>query len=86
MDNVNVTVDGQVVFSDDAEGQSKMNLNGFVVSDGTEKKAHYYYLEWRNYAGSDNGLKQEKVQCIIQVLSFGMQMIVSKITGLGCIR
>ena len=60
IDNVNVTVDGQVVFSDDAEGQSKMNLNGFVVSDGTEKKAHYYYLEWRNYAGSDNGLKAGK--------------------------
>ncbi|MGQ0454517.1 peptidase M6, partial [Bacillus sp. SS-TM] len=60
MDNVNVTVDGQVVFSDDVEGQSKMNLNGFVVSDGTEKKAHYYYLEWRNYAGSDNGLKAGK--------------------------
>ena len=60
MDNVNVTVDGQVVFSDDAEGQSKMNVNGFVVSDGTEKKAHYYYLEWRNYAGSDNGLKAGK--------------------------
>ena len=38
MDHVNVTVDGQVVFSDDAEGQSKMNVNGFVVSDGTEKK------------------------------------------------
>ncbi|MBJ7947594.1 M6 family metalloprotease immune inhibitor InhA2 [Bacillus cereus group sp. N24] len=57
MDSVNVTVDGQVVFSDDAEGQSKMQLNGFVVSDGTEKKPHYYYLEWRNYAGSDNGLK-----------------------------
>ena len=38
MDNVNVTVDGQVVFSDDAEGTSKMQLNGFVVSDGTEKK------------------------------------------------
>ncbi|CAI8837365.1 Immune inhibitor A [Bacillus pseudomycoides] len=57
MDNVNVTVDGKVVFSDDAEGQAKMKLNGFVVSDGTEKKPHYYYLEWRNYAGSDEGLK-----------------------------
>ena len=39
----------KLYFSDDAEGNSKMNLNGFVVSDGTEKKAHYYYLEWRNY-------------------------------------
>ena len=38
MDNVNVTVDGQVVFSDDAEGTPNMQLNGFVVSDGTEKK------------------------------------------------
>ena len=38
IDNVNVTVDGQVVFSDDAEGQSKMNLNGFVVSMGQRRK------------------------------------------------
>ncbi|PEB53726.1 peptidase M6 [Bacillus pseudomycoides] len=60
MDNVNVTVDGKTVFSDDAEGQGKMNLKGFVVSDGTEKKQHYYYLEWRNYAGSDMGLKASK--------------------------
>ncbi|MGQ0518228.1 hypothetical protein ACT453_52580, partial [Bacillus sp. D-CC] len=33
MDNVNVTVDGQVVFADDAEGTSKMQLNGFVFPD-----------------------------------------------------
>ena len=39
MDNVNVTVDGQVVFSDDAEGTPNMQLNGFVVSDGTEKSS-----------------------------------------------
>ncbi|MDM5187137.1 immune inhibitor A [Bacillus sp. DX4.1] len=57
VDNTILTVDGNVTFSDDAEGQAKMKLNGFVVSDGTEMKSHYYYLEWRNYAGSDNGLK-----------------------------
>lgn len=44
------------MFSDDAEGENKFKLNGFVVSNGFEKKKHYYYLEWRNYAGSDKGL------------------------------
>ena len=57
IDNATLTVDGQVVFSDDAEGTSTMKLNGFVVSNGTEQKKHNYYVEWRNYAGSDNGIK-----------------------------
>nr|WP_307441251.1 immune inhibitor A domain-containing protein [Paenibacillus sp. V4I3] len=56
MDNAKLTVNGQVVFSDDAEGASKFNLDGFVVSNGMELKKHYYYLEWRNYAGADKAL------------------------------
>ncbi|MGO4273910.1 choice-of-anchor J domain-containing protein, partial [Paenibacillus sp. TAF58] len=56
MDNAKLTVNGQVVFSDDAEGTSKFNLDGFVVSNGLEYKKHYYYLEWRNYAGADKAL------------------------------
>ncbi|PEA54663.1 peptidase M6 [Bacillus pseudomycoides] len=56
LDNASLTVDGNVVFSDDAEGENKFKLDGFVVSNGFEKKKHYYYLEWRNYAGSDKGL------------------------------
>ncbi|CAH1216766.1 Immune inhibitor A [Paenibacillus allorhizoplanae] len=57
MDNAKLTVNGQVVFSDDAEGASQFNLDGFVVSNGIEFKKHYYYLEWRNYAGSDKALE-----------------------------
>lgn len=56
MDNAKLTVNGQVVFSDDAEGASQFNLDGFVVSNGMELKKHYYYLEWRNYAGADQAL------------------------------
>lgn len=56
MDNAILTVNGQVVYSDDAEGTPKFSLNGFVVSNGVEFKKHYYYLEWRNYAGADKAL------------------------------
>ncbi|MEO2077666.1 MAG: immune inhibitor A domain-containing protein [Bacillus sp. (in: firmicutes)] len=56
IDNLQLTVDGNVTFSDDAEGDTKVTLNGFEVSDGWIKKPHYYYLEWRNYAGSDTSL------------------------------
>ncbi|HDR5429464.1 TPA: immune inhibitor A [Bacillus anthracis] len=57
LDNASLTVDGKVVFSDDAEGTPQFKLDGFAVSNGTEKKSHNYYVEWRNYAGSDNALK-----------------------------
>ncbi|MFH4294403.1 hypothetical protein WAJ58_24945, partial [Acinetobacter baumannii] len=39
------------------EGTPQFKLDGFAVSNGTEKKSHNYYVEWRNYAGSDNALK-----------------------------
>lgn len=57
IDNLQLTVDGNVTFSDDAEGTPHVTLNGFEVSDGWIKKPHYYYLEWRNYAGSDKALQ-----------------------------
>ncbi|CAM4120312.1 peptidase M6 [Bacillus manliponensis] len=60
LDNASLTVDGQVVFSDDAEGEPQFKLDGFVVSNGIEKKKRYYYLEWRNYAGSDEALKHSR--------------------------
>ncbi|MBN8194019.1 immune inhibitor A [Bacillus sp. NTK074B] len=56
MDNIILTVDGNEVFSDDAEGEPKFTTAGFVVSNGFDKKNQYYYLEWRNYAGSDKAL------------------------------
>ncbi|MGG2066598.1 immune inhibitor A domain-containing protein [Bacillus sp. S14(2024)] len=57
LDNATFTVDGKVVFSDDAEGTPQFKLNGFVVSNGIEKKKNNYYLEWRNYAGADEALQ-----------------------------
>ncbi|MEH7076319.1 immune inhibitor A domain-containing protein [Neobacillus drentensis] len=57
LDNLQLTVDGNVKFSDDAEGIPQVTLDGFEVSDGFIKKPHYYYLEWRNYAGSDTALQ-----------------------------
>ncbi|WP_096184366.1 immune inhibitor A domain-containing protein [Effusibacillus lacus] len=57
LDNATLTVDGNVVFSDDAEETPKFELNGFRVSNGIDYKKHYYYLEWRNYAGADAALQ-----------------------------
>lgn len=57
LDNASLTVDGNVAFSDDAEGTPQFKLDGFVASNGMDKKKHNYYVEWRNYAGSDNALK-----------------------------
>lgn len=57
LDNAQLTVDGNVVFSDDAEGTPTFSTDGFIVTDGTFYKKHYYYLEWRNYAGADKALQ-----------------------------
>ncbi|CAH0344547.1 immune inhibitor A domain-containing protein [Bacillus sp. CECT 9360] len=57
IDNLQLTVDGNVVFTDDAEGTAKVTLDGFEVADGIIRKPHYYYLEWRNYSGSDKALQ-----------------------------
>ncbi|MGF2715888.1 peptidase M6 [Bacillus mycoides] len=57
LDNATLTVDGKLIFSDDTEGTPKFKLDGFAISNGIEKKKHNYYLEWRNYAGSDEALK-----------------------------
>ncbi|HDX9590615.1 TPA: immune inhibitor A [Bacillus pseudomycoides] len=57
LDNAALTVDGKVVLSDDAEGQSSFTLKGFTVSNGIDYKKNNYYLEWRNYSGSDEALQ-----------------------------
>ncbi len=56
IDNLSVTADGNVIFSDDAEGAAKVTLTGFEVSDGFIDKPQYYYLEWRSHNGSDSAL------------------------------
>lgn len=56
IDELNVIADGTEIFSDNAEGNSLVSLDGFIVSNGYSKADNYYYLEWRNYAGSDKAL------------------------------
>ena len=60
LDNAKLTVDGKVVFEDDAEGTPKFTLDGFVASDGFSYADNAYYLEWRNYAGSDKALEHAR--------------------------
>lgn len=60
MDDLKLTVDGNEVFSDGAEGDAKVTLDGFVQTNGISTKPHYYYLEWRNYAGSDTALQYSR--------------------------
>jgi immune inhibitor A len=56
VDDAKITVDGQVVIADGAEGTPLFALNGFEVSGGYKEAAHYYLLEWRNHQGVDVGL------------------------------
>ena len=56
LDNAALTVDGKVVFSDDAEGQPAMTLKDLLCLTDLNRKNNYY-IEWRNYAGSDTALQ-----------------------------
>ncbi|MGG3914930.1 immune inhibitor A domain-containing protein [Rossellomorea vietnamensis] len=56
MDNATLTVDGNVVFEDGAEGEPQFEMDGFVASNGIDYKDHYYLLEWRSHNGVDEGL------------------------------
>ncbi|MCM3441268.1 immune inhibitor A domain-containing protein [Metabacillus halosaccharovorans] len=56
LDNISVTADGTEIFSDDAESEALVTLDGFIISNGFSKANNHYYLEWRNYAGSDKAL------------------------------
>ncbi|NHM31532.1 immune inhibitor A domain-containing protein [Neobacillus terrae] len=57
LDNLQLTVDGNVTFADDVEGTPQVTLKGFEVADGWISKPQYYYLEWRNWAGADKALE-----------------------------
>ncbi|PGS55814.1 immune inhibitor A domain-containing protein [Bacillus sp. AFS041924] len=56
-DEAKLTVDGAVKITDGAESTPLFTLDKAVVSNGTDFKNHYYYLEWRNYAGADKSLE-----------------------------
>lgn len=60
VDNIVVTADGNIIFSDDVEGTPKFTLNGFTRDTGKVLAANYYLLEWRNNKGSDAGLAHIK--------------------------
>lgn len=60
LDNATLTADGAVVFSDNAEGAPQFKLNNFIVSNGISFADHYYYIEWRNTAGSDKALQSSR--------------------------
>ncbi|KAA1042394.1 immune inhibitor A domain-containing protein [Macrococcus equipercicus] len=55
-DDIKVTADGATVFADNAEGASKLELNGFSVSDGKTYAKNYYLLQWRSHNKVDQGL------------------------------
>lgn len=60
LDELKLTVDGNNAFYDGAEGAPAVTLDGFIQTNGTFLKEHYYLLEWRNYAGADKALEYSR--------------------------
>lgn len=61
VDNIKVKADDKVVFEDDAEGEAKFELNGFMKFDGSPSKhPNYYLIEWRTHNGVDAALAKWK--------------------------
>ncbi len=56
VDDVAVSVNGEQVVFDDAEGESSFESDGFSKSNGVVTSEHYYLLEWRSHNGVDEGL------------------------------
>ncbi len=56
VDDIQVNADGNELFFDDAEGEPKVELQGFTKENGVKVSEHYYLLEWRNHQGVDKGL------------------------------
>lgn len=65
IDDIKIVSGETVLLQDNAEEDSRFELNGFTVSDGKEYANHYYLLEWRN---GDNGL-------VDQGLNYGYRKI-----------
>lgn len=57
VDDISITVNGNQVLTDDAEGTSKFDLDGFTKDNGKFYSKRYYLLEWRSHNGVDEGLK-----------------------------
>jgi immune inhibitor A len=67
VDDIELTDDGDVVFSDDAETNTGWDPvvdtftttsgAGWILDSGTSVSSQYYLVEWRNYDGFDEGLR-----------------------------
>ncbi len=60
VDDIAVTVDGNVVLTDNADENNVFDLEGFEKSTGKTLTNHYYLIEWRNHHGVDKGLANIK--------------------------
>lgn len=56
VDDISITVDGNEVLTDNAEGDSQFDLEGFTKDEGKFSSKRYYLLEWRSHNGVDAGL------------------------------
>ncbi len=57
VDDLKVVSGDETVYSENFEGTLKVQLNDFIVNDGTESFEHYYLAEWRNHSNADKGLE-----------------------------
>ena len=56
IDDITITDNDSVIFSDDAEILDKFTLDGFTQDKGVEYATNYYLVEWRNHSGVDTSL------------------------------
>lgn len=57
VDDITITVDGNQVLADNAEGDAEFTFEGFKKDEGKFYSNRYYLLEWRSHNGVDIGLK-----------------------------
>jgi immune inhibitor A len=57
VDDITITDGSSKVLTDDAEGSSTFELDGFTKDEGKFFSNRYYLLEWRSHNGVDIGLK-----------------------------
>ena len=56
IDDITITDNDSIIFSDDAEILDKFTLDGFTQDKGVEYATNYYLVEWRNHSGVDTSL------------------------------
>ena len=74
IDNILISDGENIVFTDDAESDSKFSLNGFVKTNGIKVNQRYYLVELRDQSGVDEGLKHLKVNG--KLISYDPGMVV----------